>query len=470
MNSGDNLRALGFSILSEVLIKKHSLSHVEHEYLDSISSLNRAWVKTLSYGVLREYFGLEKLAKTYLTQEFKSKDQDVFIILLMGLYQIRFMSVSDHAVVFETVELLDLINKNWAKSLINACLRKDLREKPKFKKVYGPDWWVKNLKKYFPENKKNNWDSILKNSESKVPIFLRINSQKIKTQDYLNLLNLKDISAIQRLDLGLENCLELRAKNINILDLPGYSEGWFYIQDLSLHYVPQLLKLLDLSNKNNNLKILDACSAPGGKALSLLEVNKELDLTCADSDFLRLEKLKENFQRAGFELPKIICADLLADHSDLVSPLAGETGLKDEIFQDREGVNPLDQFDRILLDAPCSATGVVRRHPDILFLRKESDLKRLPRDQLQLLNNLSGCLKPGGLLLYTTCSVLPIENDYVLGQFLLAHPEFKKLDFELPLGTKTKFGWQIFPGDGADPEAELSGGDGFYYGLLEKPI
>lgn len=443
MDSGDNIRALAFSLLQEVFIKKSSLSVVENDYLNHVSGQDRAWIKTLVYGVLREYFGLEKLAKAYLKQDFKSKDQDVFLILLIGLYQIRFMSVSEHAAVYETVELLDLIDKNWAKGLINACLRKDLREKPKFKKIYGPEWWVKNLKKYFPEPKnpestKISFEKILKNSDHKAPIFLRINSQKISPQDYLNLLHLKDILAVQRLDLGLENCLELQAKNINILELPGYLEGFFYIQDLSVQYVPSLLNL------KANLKVLDACAAPGGKALSILEVEKELDLTCVDLDFLRLEKLKENFKRAGFELPRIMCTDLLADDLEKES------------------------FDRILLDAPCSATGVIRRHPDILFLRKESDLKRLSKDQLQLLNNLSSCLKPGGLLLYTTCSVLPIENDYVLGEFLLKHPEFKKIDFELPLGTKTKFGWQIFPGNGCNPETDLSGGDGFYYGLLMK--
>ena len=337
MESGDNARAIVFSILQEVLIKKSSLSAIENDYLNYVSAQDRAWIKTLCYGVLREYFGLEYLARNYLAQSLKSKDQDVFIILLMGLYQIRFMSVSDHAVVYETVELLDLIDKNWAKGLINACLRKDLREKPKFKKVYGPEWWVKNLKKYFPEPKdpesiKISFEKILKNSDHKAPIFLRINSQKISPQDYLNLLNLKEILAVQRLDLGLENCLELQAKNINILDLPGYSDGWFYIQDLSVQYVPSLLNL------KPGLNILDACSAPGGKALSLLEQEKDLALTCADLDGLRLEKLKENFKRAGFELPKIICADLLADRSDLVSPLAGETGLKAKL-RDREGAD-----------------------------------------------------------------------------------------------------------------------------------
>jgi len=463
MDSQDNARAIGFSLLQEVLIKKNSLSAIESDYLSYVSVQDRAWIKTLCYGVLREYFGLENLARNYLTQSLKSKDQDVFIILLMGLYQIRFMSVSDHAVVFETVELLDLIDKNWAKGLINACLRKDLRDKPKFKKIYGPDWWVKNLKKYFPEKegKKNNWESILKNSDLKAPIFLRINTQKVSALDYLKLLEEQDIQAVQRLDLELENCLELKSKNTSILELPGYSDGWFYVQDLSLHYVPKLLNL------KSGLKILDACSAPGGKALSLLEQEKNLDLICLDSDLNRLERLKENFKRVGL-VPQVLCVDLLLEAPDFVSPLAGETGLKDGIFQDREGGCQL--FDRILLDAPCSATGVIRRHPDILFLRKESDLKRLPRDQEKILENLSGCLKLGGLLLYTTCSVLPIENDYVLGKFLLAHPEFEKVDFELPLGTKTKFGWQIFPGDGANPEADLSGGDGFYYGLLRRMV
>ncbi len=418
-------REIVFFILKEIFLDQHSLGQAEELFLENLSHSERSWAKAFVYGFLRIFFSLENLAKSYLTKPLKSKDQDVFLILLMGLYETRFMNTAKHAAVFETVGLLDGINKTWAKGLINACLRKDLREIPELKISYGPLWWEKNIKKYYP----GNYLKILENSQKQAPIFLRINTQKIAVLDYLKLLeNLNILGAqISNQYLQLNSACDIR-------ELPGFSEGWFYVQDISLQYVPELLKL------SPDLKILDACAAPGGKSLHLLETEPSLDLICLDSDSNRLERLKENFQRFNL-IPKILCAD--GENINFEGPV----------------------FDRILLDAPCSATGVIRRHPDILLLRRESDLLELAETQLKILNNLSQYLKPNSYLLYTTCSVLNLENDDVIKKFLKQNPSWISESISLPVGQKTYLGWQILPGE--NPEQN---GDGFYYAVLKNTL
>ena len=419
-------RESAFFTLKNTCINQHALNQNLETHEEA-----SAWSKALSYGLCREYFSLENLAKTYLSRPLKSKDQDVFLILLMGLYELRFMSTATHAAVFETVSLLDHpeINKPWAKGLINACLRKDLREKPDLKTIYGPSWWQKIIKKYYPKD----FEKILLNTHQQAPMFLRINTQKISLEEYLKQLEDKGYKAVQvphsNQSIQLDTPTDVR-------ELPGFFQGWFYIQDISLQYVPELLKL------SPNLKILDACSAPGGKALHLLELEPSLDLICLDSDPNRLDRLEANFYRYHLK-PQILCADgITVDFEDF-----GDSG---------ESKTPI--FDRILLDAPCSATGVIRRHPDILLLRRESDLAELAQVQLKILNNLSQYLKPNGVLLYTTCSLLSLENDDVIKLFLKQNPNWISEPFTLPIGQKTYLGWQILPGE--------NNGDGFYYAVL----
>lgn len=417
-------RETAFFILKEIILNQHSLGDAEEAGLENLNHSERAWVKAFVYGFLRSFFSLERLAKTYLIHGLKNKDQDVFLILFMGLYEIRHMGTAKHAAVFETVGLLDLIKKPWAKGLINACLRRDLREIPRLENLYGPAWWEKLIKKYYSEN----YLSILKNSQEQAPIFLRINTQKISPEDYLKQLeNLNiPVTQISNQYLQLNSAGDIRA-------LPGFSEGYFYVQDISLQHVPELLKL------SPGLKVLDACSAPGGKALHLLEAQPDLELICLDADLNRLKKLEENFSRFK-QTPRIICADATE-------------------------VEFSQKFDRILLDAPCSATGVVRRHPDILLLRREADLLELAQIQLKILNHLSQYLKHNGYLLYTTCSILELENDGVIKKFLKQNANWTSESFVLPVGKKTYLGWQILPGE--SPEQN---GDGFYYCLLKREL
>lgn len=405
-----------------------------------------ALAKAICFGVCRFYFQLGALAEQLLAKPFKEKDLDVLLILKIGLFQLGFMSTKAHAAVNETVELCDKIKKSWAKGVINACLHRFLDDKDallqKTENCFGPFWLTKMLKKAYPDQ----WREICQENLKQAPMFIRINPShcELKGRGNLDSINNEDHFAIARDDInsslrdpkGRSNLhLPSEAKKLNEPvapeKIPSFDKGSCYIQDLSPQFAPHLLDLAA------NQKVLDACAAPGGKSLHLLEVEPTIDLLCLDHDAKRLVRLHENFARFGKKANAVA-----ADASDLAS-----------WFDDKP-------FDRILLDAPCSATGVIRRHPDINLLRRESDIAELHQTQLSILNALFTTLKPGGILLYATCSVLPQENDETISAFLSETPTAKIAEFTLPIGHATKHGWQILPGDGD--------ADGFFYAKLSK--
>lgn len=415
-----------------------------------------ALAKAICFGVCRFYFQLGAVAEQLLEKPFKEKDLDILLVLKMGLFQCGYMQVKDHAALNETVALCDQIKKPWSKGVINACLHRFIENKEgylsKAQNCFGPFWLTKLLKKAHPEQ----WRDICQENLKQAPMWLRVNrcTDVIPTQAGLSECILtptldshlrgndnndksNDIANDQRSNTQRARRLQVPVEAIKLPkpippeNLPGFTEGSCYVQDLSPQFAPHLLDL------EPNQKVLDACAAPGGKSLHLLEVEPSIDLLCLDHDAKRLERLHENFARFGKTANAIV-----ADAADIDSWFDGNT------------------FDRILLDAPCSATGVIRRHPDINLLRRATDINELHQTQLNILKALFSTLKTGGVILYATCSILPQENDQSIAAFLNETPQAKLEKIDLPIGHGSDYGWQILPGDGD--------ADGFYYSKILK--
>jgi 16S rRNA (cytosine967-C5)-methyltransferase len=333
------------------------------------------------------------------------------------------------------------LGKKWAKGLVNAVLRSLQREKEAvLSKVDGkksvrhglPEWLYKCLKKAWPDE----IDRIAKASNTKAPMSLRVNIQKTSRDDYCKKLEKQDISATS--STYLDSALVLD-KAVNVDELPGFFDGFVSVQDIAAQYAAVLLGVED------GMTVLDACAAPGGKTGHIAEKYRVKKLTAIDFNGARLQRVSDNLHRL----------DVDQDVIDLVESDAGDT----DRWWDGEA------YDRILLDAPCSATGVIRRHPDIKILRQKSDIASLVEQQKKLLEAMWNILKPGGKLLYATCSILPDENEEQISDFLVKHNDAVHCPITEPtmdeIGTKLKHGRQILPGG----EANL---DGFYYALMQK--
>jgi len=425
MKKNERLNAL--HVLTKLLEENTPLTHLMQSATD-LSPLS----KEICFGVCRHYFRLSALADALLNK--RPKTIDIWASLLIGLYQLHFLRIPDYAVVKETVALLDQIKKPWAKGLVNAILRTYCREQetlvaslgnnPAF--VYGhPEWFIKRLQKDWPTS----WEAILLANDKHPPMSLRVNARHTTVANYLARLEEVNIQGSPLLH-GLSGIVLTHPCDVH--ELPGFSNGDVSVQDEAAQLAASLLDL------KPELRVLDACSAPGGKTCHILE--KEPLLTrCVsfDIDIKRLARVKENLKRLHLE----------------ATVLAGD-GLHPETWWD--GV----LFDRILLDAPCSATGVVRRHPDIKLLREEADIASVTQLQHGLIRALWPLLAPGGRMVYATCSVMPEENEAQISSFIAEHSDCNFLNSTQPWGQSTGHGWQILPGD--------NNMDGFFYSILIK--
>lgn len=431
-----NSRATAAQIISRVTKEKISLKEALSAGVNAnVNSRDRAFIQELCYGVIRWYAPLRQLCGYLLKKPLNASDQNVYALLLIGLYQLNYLRTSPHAAVHETVQGARELNKVWAVPLINGVLRSFQRQKasllkklPKDSHFAHPDWLIKKLQQAWP----NEWQTILAANNHLLPMSLRVNILKITRKDYLQ--KLKDKNITGRLS-------ELSATGIildescPVIKLPGFMEGEVSIQDTAAQLATSLLLL------KPGQSVLDACAAPGGKATHILESQSDL-LSCVavDSDAIRLSKVKENLNRLSLSDTKVqlLCAKA----------------------QNLKSIWKEDLFDRILLDAPCSGTGVIRKHPDIKLLRREEDIAKLAEQQYQLISSLWEILKPNGILLYVTCSVLPEENSDVLIRFLSQHADAKEEVLDEIWGVACSVGRQIFP--------QIHGPDGFYYARLRK--
>jgi 16S rRNA (cytosine967-C5)-methyltransferase len=428
-----NIRHLAVQALTPVIMNKASLGATLPP-LKNIAGTQQGWLQELCFGVCRTYFELNALSKMLLKKPFEEKDQDLHVLLLIGFYQLIYMRTADHAVLYETVDVADVLDKSWVKPVINGTLRHFLRKKETFLEhldeadvtAYNhPKWLIKSLKKAWPDD----WKLILEANNEQAPLSLRVNQMQISREDYLAQLTQNDIGATNLLHsdmgIGLEHAQD-------VTELPGYSEGLFSVQDEAAQLSAKLLA------PTSGMTVLDACAAPGGKTCHLLELmNNQGKVIALDADEKRLVRVTENLERLQLT-------------ADIVTAEA----------QDLDNWWNQQEFDRILLDAPCSATGVIRRHPDIKLLRQKTDIETLAALQSTLLHALWKCLKPGGRLLYATCSVLPIENEEVVSEFLTTQDDAIELPIDASWGRARPHGRQLFP--------QIQGHDGFYYALLEK--
>ena len=433
MNPG-KLRAKAAVTLSKLLAQEGSLASLLKRSDFPADDSSFPLLQEIVFGTCRWYFQLDAILVQLLSKPLKTKDNDVRCLLLIGLYQLHHLRVPDYAVVNETVAATKALKKDWAKGLVNAILRGFLRDSEALVnkslatpqgEFAHPSWLIENLRGAWPAH----WSQILQDNNIRPPMTLRVNTQRIDMSDFLA--NLQHVG-IEAVPGTLASTSVYLASPCPVENIPGFEQGLCSVQDEASQLIPGLMDLQD------GLRILDACAAPGGKTCHILESGFEFEeLVALDNDSRRLERLQQNLERLQL--------------SATVS--VGDAGDTQQWWDGKA-------FDRILLDAPCSATGIIRRHPDIKLLRRASDIPKLCELQAQLLESLWACLDAGGLLLYSTCSVLPEENSAILAQFLATHADAKLETIDAQWGVECSIGKQLLPGAG--------GNDGFYFARLRK--
>jgi 16S rRNA (cytosine967-C5)-methyltransferase len=395
---------------------------------------DRALVQELCYGVLRTLPRQEELAKLLLHKPLKPEDADLNALILVGLYQLTDTRIPPHAAVAATVEAVRTMGKGRAASLVNALLRRFQRERdrllartdrsPEVRWLF-PRWLLDRLRSAWPER----WQEIVTASNARAPMCLRVNRSRTTRAEYVRRLGNAGLTA--RPTPSTDSGLTLD-EPVSTARLPGFAAGLVSVQDAGAQLAAELL------NASPGERVLDACAAPGGKSAHILErAGNDLDLTALDVDPVRLERVRDNLRRLGLSA-RIVQGDAAAPDGDWAR----------------------DRYDRILLDAPCSATGVIRRHPDIKWLRRESDIDALTDLQARMLDALWPLLAPGGTLLYATCSLLPEENERQVSAFLMRRGDARAGPIDASWGVQRPFGRQTLPKDG--------GPDGFYYAVLGK--
>lgn len=433
------MRAAAAEVLHAVSTKGQSLDAAITDFESRVPADDRALLRMLSYGSLRHHWQLQHWIGQLLGRPLKKKDRIVNALLAIGLYQINDTRIPDHAAVSQTVEATRLLRRPKLAGLVNACLRRFQREQIasgtcdlEEVRWNHPQWFIDALKRDWPDD----WEAILTANDARAPMWLRANSSINNADEYQEKLGLVGICA-DTLE-GVPDALRL-AEPCSVDALPAFADGAASVQDAAAQIAARWL----LGHTRG--AILDACAAPGGKSGHLLEIGgDDVALTAVERDSSRIDSIRQNLERLGRNAT-IIAADASKPH---------------------EWWNG-EPFDGILLDAPCSASGVIRRHPDIKLLRRASDIEALSRLQSELLEALWPLLAPGGRLLYATCSTLASENDVVAGQFLERHDDAVEDDV-LPnynvrdLMRRKACGYQILPG--------TAGLDGFYYACLEKKV
>lgn len=431
-----NLRAVAAHVVYQVMHDGRSLSDCLPSALQKFPEpRDQALLQAICYGVCRRFFYLDAVIYLLLEKPLEEKDEDIFALLLVGLYQLIDMRIPDYAAVAETVDAVQELDKVWAKGLVNAILRnfqrreEDVNEELQDDVVafYAhPEWYIGMMQKAWPSQ----WEQILIANNEHPPLILRVNEQHITREKYLEKLAEQEIEAES---VSETKCGIILASPLDVKLLPGFANGDVSVQDGAAQLAAELLDL------QPGQRVLDACAAPGGKTAHIAETQSALlSLVAVDNDEDRLDVVKENLDRL-----KLSATCVLGDAGDVSTWWNGE------------------EFDRILLDAPCSASGVIRRHPDIKLLRRPEDVQNLVKEQQRLLAALWPTLKVGGILLYATCSIFPRENNGVVSQFLAEHPDAKEEKIESTWGQSCDVGVQILPG-------MQYGMDGFYYARLRK--
>ena len=426
-----NTRLIAAKVLTSVIRDGQSLTAALNNTLGVVESdKDRAFIQALCYGVCRNFHRLDYILSQMLDKPLK--DLDVKALALIGLYQLKFMRVKSHAAVSETV--LAARKKPWAKALINALLRSYLRGQEGFEQkadnvksalVSHPDWLIQQIEQDWPMQAQQ----IFQQNNEQPPMALRVNLANISQYQYLQKLRDQGIEA-EAVSFCRSAILLNKPAVVDIL--PGFSEGWVSVQDTAAQLAAELLDV------QIGHRVLDVCAAPGGKAAHILEHQPKVrELVAVDIDKLRLQRVNDNFQRLKLSA-KLIVGD----------------ASKPEDWWDGQ------LFDRILLDVPCSALGVIRRHPDIKLLRRAEDINTLQVLQQRIMTAVWPLLAPGGIMLYATCSILKQENEQQIEAFLVTNANAIEVPINADWGLVRRYGRQILTGESVM--------DGFYYALIRK--
>ncbi len=428
MKKTTNLRSLAARLIEQVVDKGQSLSTILPAAQKGLSDKDSALLQEICFGIARTLPQLDALIGKLMERPLTGKQRTLHYLLMVGIYQMLYTRIPAHAILAETVEGAVVLKRQSLKGLINGVLREFQRRQTELLEslegqsvtLWHPSWLIKRLQSGWP----GQWQQIIDANNQRPPMWLRVNRQHHSRDSWLALLNAQAMSGYT--DPLSSDAIRLE-KPAGVSLLPGFTDGWVTVQDLSAQRCAQYLE------PQEGEDILDLCAAPGGKTTHILEIAPNARVMAVDVDTQRLSRVSENLSRLRM----------------LAEVKQGDGRTPSEWCGNR-------QFDRILLDAPCSATGVIRRHPDIKWLRRDKDIAELAALQAEILEAIWPHLKAGGTMIYATCSVLPEENHLQISSFLQRHPEAQAI--ALPGGEP--HGLQVFP--------EQNGGDGFFYAKLIK--
>lgn len=421
-----NIRAICAQAIFNVLEDGQSLSTALTLSSHKIAEKDRALVQEICFGVMRVLPELNFYIHTLMSKVLTGKNRVLHYLLLVGIYQILYTRIPEHAAVGETVNAVNELKKSALKGLVNGVLREFLRQQASLQQKFiqdnkqqtsqtlHPSWLLNRLKQAYPQQ----WQNIINANNQKPPMWLRVNLNHYSVSEYQQLLAEQQIESEDFADLP---CAIRLLSPVNVTKLPFFAEGAVTVQDLSAQYAAYLLA------PKNGEQILDMCAAPGGKTTHILEIAPKANLLAVDVDASRAKRIEENLARLK-QVAEVKVGD----------------GLTPEKWCSGR------QFDRILLDSPCSATGVIRRHPDIKWLRRDSDIAQLTELQHAILTNIWSYLKTDGTLVYATCSILPDENKFQIERFLKENSNAQLM------------------GDMKQFLPTAQGGDGFFYAVLKK--
>ena len=429
------IRAQAARVVRDVIYEGQFLDRALDNQGRNWQGQDRAYLQELCYGSIRWGWRLLALSEHLLSKPLKDKDADIHCLLLVGLYQLIYLRTPSHAAINETVQATRKLRKNWAAGLINACLRQYERDKDSLEAGLNnnnvahtahPQWLLDAIKQAWPEHT----EAIINANTTKAPMWIRVSPSWGTAAEYL--LELQKASVTARSG----NCSSglIIDPPRDVLALPGFNDGWCSVQDGAAQWAAPWLDC------ESGQRVLDACAAPGGKLAHIAELNPELAaLLAVEKEVARIPLIESTLARTR-------------TRADVIQADACNT----DDWWDGAG------FDRILIDAPCSATGVIRRHPDILFHRHADDMAQLVNAQSKILDALWPCLNNGGKLLYATCSILPQENDNQIKAFLARHKDASSVPLAGAPATviTTDFGHQWLPG--------MEEMDGFYYASICK--
>lgn len=390
-----------------------------------------AFARDMANGVCRWYYLLQQVLGDYLKKPLRGKDQDIELILLLGLYQLLVLKTDEHAAVNETVQLAVKRRKPWAKGMVNGVLRNVVRsaiDLSAYDEARSYADWMQDM---ILDDWGEQADAIFAAGNERAPMTLRFDSSQLSADEALEQLSGSGIPA--SLHQLVHSALVLEHP-VAVQQIPGFDRGLFSVQDAAAQLAASLMSV------HPGARVLDACAAPGGKGLHLKQLVTDIELDLLDINEARLQRVRENMGRAG------LMGNLLV--GDASQPQGWWSGTA---------------YDYILADVPCTGSGVIRRHPDIKLHRKRQDVLRLCDSQRRIMQALWSILKPGGSMLYSTCSIFTDENEAQVLGFIDQHADCRELPLDdTAWGQRCQVGYRIAPGSYAM--------DGFYYARLQKTV